>query len=293
MNDTVPDVAPTGDEFATFWNTVLAPKFERFRNILLEGLSYHSDVPLRALVLEPGAHVMDVGCGWGDTAIALARKTGPAGSVLGLDCCDAFLRKGRDDARAAGVTNVSFVAADVQSYRFPRKYDFCFSRFGMMFFDSPVAAMKNIRSALKPDARLMFIVWRSLDDNPFMSIPKRTVLEFLPPPGEDALSCGPGPFSMANPELVTAQLKAAGFERAEFTRIDGEVMVGASVEQAMEFQLALGPAGEIFREAGELGRKRRGEIESALRRELARYVRDGEVYMQSSSWTIVARNRRA
>src|SRR5215475_6848255 len=84
------------------------PEFERYRNILLDDLSYYSDVPLGGLALQPGSHVIDVGCGWGDTAIALARKVGATGSVLGLDCCDAFLQKGRDDARAAGIVNVTF-----------------------------------------------------------------------------------------------------------------------------------------------------------------------------------------
>jgi len=285
----VPEAAVSNDEFTAFWNNVLVDKFERFRNILLDGLSYHSEVPFRTLEIAQGARALDVGCGWGDTAIALARKVGPSGSVLGLDCCDAFLEKGRTDARAAGLANVRFVAADVQTYRFQPDFDFCFSRFGMMFFSNPVAAMRNIRSALKPGGRLMFVTWRSIEDNPWVGVPKNLVLNFLPPPGENAQTCGPGPFSMANPEVVTAQLKAAGFEDARFERTDGPVMVGATVEQAMDFQLALGPAGEIFREAGAEAERRRQEIEDALRTELSHHLKDGKVYMQSSSWAITAR----
>jgi hypothetical protein len=67
-------------------------------------------------------------------------------------------------------------------------------------------------------------------------------------------------------------------------------MVGKNAEEAMQFQLALGPAGEIFREAGELAERKRGEIEEALRRELARFEKNGEIIMDSSSWTIRARN---
>jgi SAM-dependent methyltransferase len=285
MNDAV----VANDEFTAFWNDVLVEKFERFRNILLDGLSYHSQVPLGRLQIAPGAKVLDVGCGWGDTAIALARKVGPTGTVVGLDCCNAFLEKGRNDARAAGLTNVSFVEADVQTYRFAPEYDLCFSRFGMMFFSNPVAAMRNVRSALKPGATLMFVTWRSIDDNPWFAIPKKVVLGFLPPPGEDAATCGPGPFSMANRDVVTAQLEAAGFADIGFERTDGPVMVGSSVEQAMQFQLALGPAGEVFRVAGEEAERRRHEIERALREAIAPYERDGQIVMQSSSWTITAR----
>ena len=284
-------VIDSNDSFTRFWNDVLVAKFERFRNIMLDGLSYHSAGPLARLDLPRGARAVDVGCGWGDTAIELARKAGPEGSVLGLDCCDAFLEKGRRDAAAEGLRNVRFVVADVQTYPFETTFDFAFSRFGTMFFANPVAAMRNVRRALVPGGRAMFITWRTIDDNPWLGVPKATVLRFLPPPGEDAATCGPGPFAMANPDVVRAQLAAAGFVDATFERVDGPVMVGRDVEQAIDFQLMLGPAGEIVREARELADARRGEIDEALRAELGRYVAsDGSVRMQSSSWTITARN---
>jgi ubiquinone/menaquinone biosynthesis C-methylase UbiE len=278
------------DEFTAFWNNVLVAKFERFRDIMQRGLGFHSDVPLASLALAPGARVLDVGCGWGDTAIELARRVGPTGHVLGIDCCDKFLESGRRDAKAAGLANVEFVTADVQAYRFEREFDFCFSRFGMMFFASPVVAMRNLRTALKPGGRLMFVVWRTLDDNAWLRVPKEVAAQHLPPSGENAQSCGPGPFSMANPEVVTAQLKAAGFVDARFERVDGPVRVGSSVDEAVAFQLAIGPAGEIFREAGAVAETRRPQIERALEDALARHLQNGAVVMQSSSWTITARN---
>jgi SAM-dependent methyltransferase len=283
-------VVESNDAFTGFWRDVLVEKFERFRNIMLGGLSYHSAIPLAKLDLPSGARAVDVGCGWGDTAIELARKVGPTGKVLGLDCCDAFMDKGRRDAAAEGLANIRFVEADVQTYRFEREFDFGFSRFGMMFFANPVAAMRNVRSALKPGATLMFITWRTLDDNPWLGMPKRVVARFLPPPGEDAQTCGPGPFSMANSEVVSAQLAAAGFADVSFERVDGPVMIGRDVEQAVAFQLALGPAGEMVREAGALAEARQDEIGAALREELARHAKDDGVWMDSSSWTIRARN---
>lgn len=277
-------------EYVEFWNDTLAEKFNRFREILMNGLSYHSRVPLERLTLEPGSSVVDVGCGWGDTAIELARKIGPQGHVLGLDCVDEFLEQGRADARAAGLDNVDFVAADVQTMPFEPRFDFCFSRFGMMFFENPVAAMRNVRTALKPGGRLMFIVWRDISDNPWLGLPKQLILDYLPAPGDDARTCGPGPFSMANPDVVRQQLEIAGFDDIGFERIDGPVVVGDSPDNAMRFQLAIGPAGEVFREAGELAERRRAEIEQALRAALAPYEREEGIVMPSSSWTITAVN---
>jgi ubiquinone/menaquinone biosynthesis C-methylase UbiE len=280
------------DQFVAFWNEVLVTKFERFRNILMGGMSYHSETPLRKLHLAEGAHALDVGCGWGDTALALAKKIGSGGSVTGLDCCDAFLEKGRSDAASSGLDNLRFVAADVQSYPFKPEYDFCFSRFGMMFFSNPVAAMRNIHRALKPGGELLFITWRKLEENPWLSAGKETLLQYLPAPGDDAQICGPGPFSMCNPDVVIRQLQAAGFTDIKVAPIDGPVIAGDNLQQAIEFQLAIGPAGEIFREAGETAERRRPIIENALRQKLAPFQdSDGKVIMESASWAYSARKQ--
>ncbi|MBA1145628.1 methyltransferase domain-containing protein [Ectothiorhodospiraceae bacterium WFHF3C12] len=275
--------------YVAFWNDMLAEKFERFRGILTKGMSHHSRVPLDELSLPAGARVLDVGCGWGDTAIELARMVGPEGYVLGVDCVDRFLDKGRRDAMTAGLDNVEFLAADVETYPFAGGHDLCYSRFGMMFFGNPMAAMRNIAAALRPGGELLFSVWRPIDDNPWLRVGKEVVLDFVPAPGEDVRHCGPGPFSMSDPGLVREQLQRAGLEPMEFRRLDGPVIVGHSVDEAVEFQLALGPAGEAFREAGELAERRRGEIEQALRHALAPYQQDGRVVMPSSSWSITAR----
>ncbi|WP_435102753.1 class I SAM-dependent methyltransferase [Arhodomonas sp. AD133] len=292
MNQTV-EATTEQTPYVAFWNDTLAEKFNRFREILQNGLSYHSRIPLETLRVQPGAQIVDVGCGWGDTAIQLARKTGPDGFVLGLDCVEQFLEAGRSDAEAAGVRNVRFEAADVERYPFEPVFNLCFSRFGMMFFENPVAAMRNIRRGLRPGGELIFIVWRTIDDNPWLGLPKQVVLDFLEPPGDDARTCGPGPFSMANPEMVSKQLEIAGFDSVHFERIDGPVTVGASLENAVRFQLAIGPAGEVFREAGEEAERQRGKIEHAMREALAPYYGQEGVVMPSSSWSITAKRPRA
>jgi ubiquinone/menaquinone biosynthesis C-methylase UbiE len=277
-------------EFVDFWNEILVPKFTKYRHVLVGGLTHHSAKVLPSLEVKPGDRALDVGCGFGDTAMELARRVAPGGSVLGIDCCNAFLEEGRKDAAATGVENLTFLEGDAQTHPFEPVYDFCFSRFGTQFFENPVAGLRNMRASLKPGGIMTMIVWRSIDDNPWLGTPKEIVLGFLPPPGEDARTCGPGPFSMANQEMVTKQLEIAGYGDIAFERIDAPLMVGNTPEDAMGFQLALGPAGEVFREAGEEAERRRGEIEAALRAELARHETGEGIVMQSSSWKISARN---
>jgi ubiquinone/menaquinone biosynthesis C-methylase UbiE len=278
------------NEYVDFWNEILVPKFVRFRHIFVDGLSHHSAKVFPRLEVRPGDKVVDVGCGFGDTAIELARRVGPEGRVLGIDCCEAFLAFGREAAETEGVGNVEFVDADVQTYPFRHEFDFCFSRFGTQFFENPVVALRNMRASLKPGGTMTMIVWRDIADNPWLGLPKKIVAGILPPPGEDARSCGPGPFSMADRDMVTKQLEIAGYESIEFERIDAPLRVGDTLDEAIEFQLAAGPAGEVYREAGDLAEQRRDEIVDALKRELARHETAHGVVLDSSSWMVTARN---
>ena len=284
------DTQEGNTEFVDFWNEILVPKFFKYRHILVGGLTHHSARIFPSLKLREGERALDVGCGFGDTAIQLAQRVGPSGSVLGIDCCKAFLETARKDAAAAGVDNVRFIEGDAQFHPFEPEYDFCFSRFGTQFFENPVVGLKNMRRSLKPGGTMTMIVWRAIEDNPWLGRPKEIVLNFLPPPGDDARTCGPGPFSMADREMVTKQLEIAGYDGIEFERIDAPLMVGNSPEDAVAFQLSVGPAGEVYREAGAEAERRHDEIEAALRIELGRHASAEGIVMDSSSWKITARN---
>src|SRR3954467_13680914 len=195
--------AQSRSQYVDFWNNILVPKFVRWRHILVGGLTLHSERIFPSLQVNKGDRVLDAGCGFGDTAIELARLVGPNGSVLAVDCCDGFLEYGRRDASAAGIRNVTFLEADVQTYPFEPVHDFCFSRFGTQFFENPVAGLRNMRSALRLGGLMTMIVWRERADNPWLTLSKEVLLRYLPAVKEDAVTCGPGPFSMTDTEAVT------------------------------------------------------------------------------------------
>ncbi len=285
------DIVVGDTEFVAFWNEVLVPKFIKFKHILVDGLTHHSEAIFPKLQVKEADTILDVGCGFGDTAIKLARRVGPKGRVLGVDCCDAFMDYGRRQVEDEGIDNVAFERGDVMVMPFEPEYDFVFSRFGTMFFPNPVAALRNMRKALKPGGTMTHIVWRSQDDNPWLGMAKEVVLRFLPPPGDDARTCGPGPFSMANQEMVTMMMRSAGYENIHFERVDAPVLVGRTVQDAIDFQLSIGPAGEVFREAGEEAEKKRGEIERALAEAIDAQKRETDgIVMDSSSWVISGTN---
>ncbi len=287
----MPDEVSGNTEFVDFWNEILVPKFIKYKHILVDGLTHHSAAIFPNLRVKEGDSVLDIGCGFGDTAVALARVVGPTGRVVGLDCCDAFMDYGRKAAAEEGLENLTFINDDALTAAFEPEYDFVFSRFGTMFFPNPVVALRNMRTALKPGGILTHIVWRTPDDNPWLSMAKGVVLRFLPPPGEDGLTCGPGPFSMQSQDMVTGMMKSAGYVDIEFTRVDAPVLVGRTVRDAIDFQLAIGPAGEVFREAGEESEQKREQIEAALAEAIEAQKTDADgIVMESSSWVISARN---
>lgn len=293
MSNAAPNATPAVDDspFVQFWNEVLAPKFIRFKHILVGGLSRHSEVVFPSLPVRKGDQVLDVGCGFGDTAIRLAELVGPTGQVVGVDCCDSFLDHARAEVRSRGLTNVCFVRADAEIALPIDQFDFVFARFGTMFFANPVAGLRNMRKALRPGGRMAHIVWRDRADNPWLSMAKDVVLRYLPSPGADAQTCGPGPFSMADETMVRAMMTSAGYDEIEFRRVDAPVLVGKDVDDAIAFQLAIGPAGEVFREAGALAESKRPEIESALVEAINRQkVASDGVVIDSSSWVIGAIN---
>lgn len=275
------------------WNTILFEKFCRFRFVLTQGLSDHSTELLRRRPYPAGARVLDVGCGFGDTAQLIARQVGLGGAAVGVDCASNFVETARRETADAGVQGASFFIADVQTEDLRGPYDAAFSRFGTMFFNLPGLALRNIRRALRPGGELAMIVWRRREDNPWIHDAELCVREIVPVVSHDdtdQVHCGPGPFSMAGADMVSDMLQAAGYERISFERYDTDICLGRSLEDAIEFAMALGPAGEIIRLAGEEGQKRRPQVVAALRQRFGGHQRSDGVWAGSSSWFITARN---
>lgn len=284
MSTATPFNPAASPEATSIWNEVIAPKYARHERIMVEACTSHSDRIWDRFSVERSDHVVDVGCGFGDTSRKLAEL---AGRVTAIDCAASLLSQAR--ARYPDVDNLEFVLADVGLYEPAMPVHACFSRFGLMFFERPVQTLRHLHSWLAPGALLGGLVWRSRRENPWLDLAHRVVLEVLPPAGEDAPSCGPGPFSMAEPEMVTAQLEAAGFHSVSFEPIDAEANIGANVDEAVEFQCALGPAGEVVRHAEEQGHPGIAEAREHLRRALARFEGPDGVNLASASWWLTAR----
>jgi SAM-dependent methyltransferase len=280
----------SNDEATEAWNGVLFDKFVQFRDLIIGGFAPHSDAALRRNPPGKGARVLDVGCGFGDATSVIARAVGPGGLASGVDVAERFVEAARTEAEREGLTNARFFRADVQKDDVGGPYDMVFSRFGTMFFASPVAALRNLRASLKPDGRLCMVVWRKREDNPWVHVAENVVRDLVQEQHDpEEPTCGPGPFSMASADVTSDILRGAGFAAVSLERHDEAICIGRDVSEAVDFAMTLGPAGEILRLAGEAGEKRKATVISALNDALAPYVTTQGVVMQSSVWIVTAR----
>jgi SAM-dependent methyltransferase len=269
------------------WDGPLFERFARFRDIVTDGLGAHGERALALHAPQPGDRVLDIGCGFGDTAHRIAGLVGAQGHVLGVDAAPRFIESARDEYGAA---NVRFEVADVERTTLGEGFDLAFSRFGTVFFANPVHALRNVREALRPGGRLCMVVWRHKLDNDWLHRAEVITGAFLERPQEyDQPTCGPGPFSMANADTVSDIVLAAGYRDVELTRCDVPIRMGEDLDQAIEIVTSLGPAGEIIRLLGDRAASELPKIEAALRAGMADFVQpDGSVVGPASTWIVSA-----
>jgi SAM-dependent methyltransferase len=235
--------------------------------------------------IERGRRVLDIGCGCGETTIELARRVGQSGSVLGVDISTQLIEAARAAAQKPDLANVHFEQADAQTHPFPAgSFDVVFSRFGIMFFDDPVAAFQNLRSALRPGGRLAFVCWPALRENQFFALPLAAATRHipLPAPGDpDA----PGPFALADSDRVRRVLSQSNFTDIEIERVT-ERVGGKPLDETTDLLLQLGPIDEILTSTDG---KTRSAIRTDLRAVLSQFETSGRVLLDATAWLVTAR----
>ncbi len=271
------------------WDGPLYDRFVRFRHIVTTGLGAHGTAALRFAPPQPGARVLDIGCGFGDTTQEIAALIGPEGEAVGVDAAARFVETATREAAEAGVANARFAVADVEVTPFAERFDYAFSRFGTMFFANPVAALRNVREALEPGGRLVMVVWRRRIDNDWLYRAQTIVEQIVPRPEEhDEPTCGPGPFSMADADTTSDILQRAGFADVSLRRCDIPILVGNDVEEAIDMTMSIGPAGELLRLAGDRAAHLHGEVHAALREGLAEFDGPDGLRAPASTWIVTA-----
>jgi SAM-dependent methyltransferase len=269
-------------EQAALWNGPSGQTWVREQALLDASFANFERLLIDEVARTGARRVLDVGCGSGATTLAIGRALGADGVVTGIDISAPLVELARDRAARDGVA-ASFVLADAQTHEFADAgYDLAVSRFGVMFFEDPVAAFANLRGALRPGGQLRAITFRSPAENPFMTTAERAaapLLQNLPPRRPDA----PGQFAFADRARVHGILAAAGWTAIDLGPID--VTCAFPARDLEGYFTRLGPVAPVLREADDTTRTR---VIGALHAAFAPFVHGEEVRFVAACWMISA-----
>lgn len=230
-----------------------------------------------------GEQVLDVGCGCGATTLGFACAVGPAGRVTALDISAPMLAEGRSRAEAAGISNIEWIEADAATAALDG-FDLLTSAFGLMFFGDPVSAFANMRGAANPGARMAFVCWRTLEENPWMEAPMRAVTPHIPPRPK-ANPHAPSMFAFADPQRVIDVLTKAGWARPRFEKLDVDldIAAGRGLEEAVVQSTQIGAVNSWLRPQPE---DVRAASVRSIREALTPHVDGASVRLPGAMWLV-------
>ena len=264
---------------AEYWNGDAGSAWVKHQERLDAVLTPFTEASLLAMGEIKGLRVLDVGCGCGESTEMLAERQA---DVTGLDISAPMIARANDRRAKGG--SVQFVCGDAATFEDNAGFDRMYSRFGCMFFENPVASFAHLRQFLRKGGSAQLMCWQSPRDNPWMAIAGRAIAPFLPdqPPRDPR---APGPFAFADQDYVTSILAQAGFTEVHFDSVQRSVLMAPSVEEAIAFQMDIGPAARALRSMDE---PRRAEALAAIHGALAPYLTDAGVEMRGAVWLIRA-----
>ena len=275
---------------ADAWQNVAGERWAALQDLTDAQLGPLGRAALARVAPRSGERALDVGCGAGQSTLELSELVGASGSVIGLDISEPLLTRARARARTAGVENVEFVLGDAATAPLEPEFDLLFSRFGVMFFEEPVAAFAHLKTALRPGGRLGFVCWQPLAVNAWARAPLEAVRALRPghPPPPMLEANKPGPFFFSEPSFVDGVLSRAGFEDVAIEPYVLHVPIGGArtLDEAVEFALQIGPASRFVADAELAGDSR---LRPALRAAFAPYASERGVVAAHSTLLVTAR----
>jgi SAM-dependent methyltransferase len=235
-------------------------------------------------VAPDNGRAIDVGCGAGETSIAVAEAR-PDLEIGGIDICAALVGVARE--RAGGLRNLSFAAGDVlEALPQLAPVDLLFSRHGVMFFADPVAGFSTLRRAMPPGGPIVFSCFRAAQLNGWA---EALIAAVTGEPLRLPNGYAPGPFAFADPDIVTAILSKAGWRDIAAKPVDFPYVAGIGPDpeaDALAFFRVIGPTAPLLRATPP---ERRAAVMARFAEIIAKH-RDGDrVTFPGAAWIWTAR----
>ena len=274
------------------WNGRAGASWVRHNTLLEQLLAEPGRRCMDTLSPPAGARLLDVGCGCGNQTLEWASRLDAQSKITGIDISEPMLSLAHDLKAAhqsALQAEVEFVEGDASDSLFPNEtFDAIYSRFGVMFFNDPTAAFATLRATLKPDGELGFVCWQSPTLNPFFTAPMQAALSVLPQP-PSAKPGAPGPFGLADKNIITNVLSDAGFRELSITPLELQLSVGGSLsfDAIFEELVQIGPAAALIAESDPSLKDRARE---AVYKRLFEFYSPGNgVAFEANFWLVNAR----
>lgn len=231
-----------------FWNEKPGQAWVKNDALMNERLAAVSEILFDNMDVAAGMAGLDIGCGAGATTRRLAKLVGVSGQVTGVDISQPLIDLACSHLSSDEAKHIRFMQADVQSHAFtPQHYDRAISRFGVMFFEQPVRAFANIKSALKPAGQCQFVCWAPLEKNDFFRVPleiaKKHIDVELPEIGRE-----PGPLAFSDKDYLSSILKDAGFSAHHIQSCEVTISTTDTVAENASLLMQIGMASRAIKE---------------------------------------------
>ena len=275
------------------WNGRAGESWVRHNSLLEQLLAEPGRECMNLLPLTPAMQILDVGCGCGNQTLELAARLDASSTVIGVDISEPMLGLARELKAAndnALSAEVQFALGDASEPLFDEaSFDAIYSRFGVMFFEEPVAAFSALRNSLKPGGKLGFVCWRKPKLNPFFNAPMEAALTVLPAPAPSAPGA-PGPFGLADDNVIQTTLRLAGFKDVSVAPLNLTLSVGAETpfDALFEELIQIGPAAALIAQSDPSLKEKARE---AVYNRLTDFYASGQgVSFDANFWLVTARN---
>jgi len=274
-----------------FWNDAGGRMWVNYQDIIEKGMSPLGLKAMDELAIVTGERVLDIGCGCGDTTFELSRRTGKGGYALGVDISEMIVSSAKEKKNLKKQRNIDFECLDAQIHPFGKNaFDVIFSRFGVMFFDNPVAAFTNIRSSLRSSGRMAFVCWQPAKFIEWISLPLEIVARHIElPPPQPQQPEEPGGFSFGDANRVINILEAAGFIDINIEPFNTKINIGKNLEEAQTFLTHIGPAGIVL-DNPDIDSEKQTSFIADLHNTLKSHQTEKGVNLGAATWLVTAHN---
>ena len=239
---------PVNADQIRYWNSSMGMKWVNYQRELDACFSAVNNRLFEYAKIEPGEKALDTGCGAGDLTLEISKHLDSGGHVTAIDISRVLLDFAIERAGNLHRQNIEFVLADAQNHIFePGSLDLILSRFGVMFFNDPVAAFLNLTDALRPGGRMVFVCWADVESNPWFQIPKLAAIRQLGNP-QATDPRAPGPMAFSEKEYVKDILSEAGLKNITIQEEVIPLVNKGSLDEVANLACNLGAATRIIKE---------------------------------------------